>query len=75
MQSCADEAAVTALREQLDKMVLSRYHTPKFYSAYNGKANDITHYCGITTSAPITFDSKSAYIDEWQQTQWYKATH
>ena len=75
MLSCKDSAAVEALRAQLDKTVLSRYHTPSFYSAYNGKLNDIEHYCGLSTSAPIEYDSRSAYVDEWQETAWYKATH
>jgi len=74
-RSCADPEAVRALSEQLDKTVSSRYHTEKFYSAYNGLANAINHYSGITTSAPIELDPKSAYIDEWRQTAWYKATH
>ncbi len=75
MRTCADEDAVEALSVQLDKTVLSRYHTPSFYSSYNGKLNEIHHYCGLTTSAPIVLDKNSSYIDEWKMTKWYKATH
>ena len=75
MRICADEEAVEALSTQLDKTVLSRYHTPSYYSAYNGKYNQIYHYCGLTTSSPIEFDAKSKYVDEWRMTKWYKATH
>ncbi len=70
IRSCADAEAVAALSAQLDRTVLSRYHTPKFYSVYNGRLNDINHYSGITTSAPC-----DSYSEEWQQTDWYKATH
>lgn len=69
-RSCADEDAVAAFSAQLDKTVLSRYHTQKFYSAYNGLANDINYYSGVTTSAPC-----EAYAEEWRQTQWYMDTH
>lgn len=74
-RSCADAEAVRAFSEQLDKTVSSRYHTATFYSAYNGLANAIDYYSGITTSAPMELDDKSAYIDDWRQTAWYRATH
>ncbi len=70
MQSCSDAAAVDAFRQQLDRTVGSRYHTPKFYSAYNGRLNDINYYSGITTSAPC-----GEYAEEWIQTDWYRDTH
>ena len=75
IHACADEQVVEALSAQLNKTVISRYHTPSFYSAYNGKLNEIHHYCGLTTSAPMEFDPKSRYLYEWKMTQWYKATH
>ena len=62
--------AVTAFKEQLAKAVTSRYHTPMFYSAYNGVLNDINYYSGISTSASV-----EVYADEWAKTEWYKATH
>lgn len=74
-RSCADAEAVRAFSAQLDKTVSSRYHTEKFYSAYNGVLNDINYYSGVTTSAPMVLDPKSAYTDEWRQTAWYRATH
>lgn len=75
MRSCADEQQVNAFIKQLDKTVASRYHTPTFFSVYNGLDNPINHYSGITTSAPIESNRSSAYIDEWRETAWYKATH
>lgn len=75
LQSCADERAVASFVKQLDRTVTSRYHTPTFFSVYNSLDNPIRHYSGITTSAPIESNSASAYIDEWRETAWYKATH
>lgn len=75
IQMCSDVQAVEALSVQLDKTVLSRYHTPSFYSSYNGKLNEIHHYCGLTTSSPIELDDKSIYVEQWKSTEWYKATH
>lgn len=75
LQCCSNEAAVNAFVEQLNRTVLSRHHTDTFYSVYNGKANAINHYSGVSTSAPIMLDPSSAYVEEWQQTAWYKATH
>ena len=74
-QSCTDAQAVADFSAQLDRTVSSRYHTDTFYSAYNNRNNAINHYSGITTSAPIMLDAASQYRDEWQQTEWYKATH
>ena len=74
-QSCTDTQAVADFVSQLGKTVTSRYHTDSFYSVYNNKMNAIKHYSGITTSAPIMLDATSLYRDEWQQTEWYKATH
>ena len=75
VQSCTDAAAVTAFQEQLSRTVSGQYHTTTFYSAYNNRANPITAYCGVTTSAPIMLNSASAYRSDWQTTAWYKATH
>lgn len=68
-QSCSDSSAIEAFKAQLNKAVTSRYHTPEFYSTYNGY-NKINHYCGVTTSAYV-----SLYATDWQNTEWYKATH
>lgn len=74
-QSCTDEQAIADFSAQLAKTVSSRYHTDEFYSAYNKALNAINYYSGITTSAPILFDDSAQYRDEWQQTEWYMATH
>ena len=71
-KSCTDAAAVAEFKKQLDKTVTGRYHTETFYSTYNNKANPITSYCGLTTSAPITLNPASAYIADWKQTEWAK---
>ena len=72
-QSCADVEAAAAFKAQLDKTVTSRYHTTQFYSAYgsgNKYYHDINYYSGISTSAMVRH-----YATDWQQTEWYKATH
>lgn len=45
-----DDAGVTAFCQQLDKSVINRYHTEKFYSAYNAQMNNIVHYSGVSIS-------------------------
>lgn len=74
-QSCTDAAAVTAFKEQLTRTLSGQHHTATFYSAYNNRANPITTYCGLTTSAPIMLNTASAYRTDWQATAWYTATH
>ena len=72
-QSCSDVEAAAAFKAQLDKTVTSRYHTTQFYSAYgsgNKYYHDINYYSGISTSAMVRH-----YATDWQQTEWYKATH
>lgn len=69
-QSCADAQAVASFNSQMAKAVTSRYHTPMFYSAYNGILNEINYYGGVSTSASVEI-----YAKEWEQTAWYKATH
>ena len=73
--SCTDSAMVTEFKVQLDRTLSGQQHTTNFYSAYNNRANPITNYSGLTTSAPIMLNSASAYREQWQQTEWYKATH
>ncbi len=71
--SCANTTVATQFKTQLDKTVTSRYHTDRFYSAYgsnNVYYHDINYYTGITTSAMVEH-----YSYDWQQTEWYKATH
>ena len=73
--SCTDNAALSEFKEQMAITVSGQHNTPTFYSAYNNRANPIEFYSGVTTSAPIVLDPASAYIAEWQQSAWYKATH
>lgn len=47
MQSYADETLMSDFCVQLDKAVINRFHTSRFYSAYNAQMNDIRHYSGI----------------------------
>lgn len=69
---CTDEAARTAFAEAYAAAVPEawRFHTEFYYSAYNSRLNAITHYTGVTTSAPST-----RYTAELQRTAWYRATH
>ena len=75
IKACSDQSAVDAFKTQLARTISGQFHTETFYSAYNGKANPIDYYSGLTTSAPIEQSKSSAYIEEWKQTAWYKATH
>ena len=43
----SDDALISAFCSQLDKTVINRYHTTRFYSAYNAKMNPIVHYSGV----------------------------
>lgn len=43
-----DDVAVAAFSAQLDRTVINRYHTEKFYSTYNAQLNDIHHYSGVS---------------------------
>ncbi len=42
-----DNDVVKALRAQLDKTVVNRFHTAKFYSTYNAQMNNIAHFSGV----------------------------
>ena len=75
IKACSDQSAVDSFKAQLARTISGQFHTETFYSAYNGKANPIDYYSGLTTSAPIELNSLSAYIEDWKQTAWYKATH
>ena len=72
-QSCADATVAARFKAQLNKSVTSRYHTDQFYSAYGSNNiyyHDIKYYSGISTSAMVNH-----YQYDWEQTEWYKATH
>lgn len=72
--SCADAGVADDFAAQLERAFPSdcRYHTPTYYSFYNGQPNPIYYYSGITTSQPETAEP---YASEWRQTAWYQATH
>ncbi len=71
---CADDNRYARFREQLNRTFpeACRLHTPSFYSAYNGRMNEIksTAYSGVTTSEP-----SQRYTDLHKETAWYKVTH
>ena len=48
-----DEWLTSDFCGQLDKAVINRYHTPKFYSAYNAQLNEIDIYSGISLTPSI----------------------
>lgn len=68
--SCSDSSIVDAFNKQLSKCVTSIYHTDSFYSDYDGRYHQINSYCGVTTSAKVTFCE-----EKWKATAWYKDTH
>ena len=51
---CPDRSLTDALTAALDECVTNRYHTERFYSAYNGGMNIINHYCGISITPDET---------------------
>lgn len=68
---CGNDAAQLAQVEALlEQVVPYKAHTEKFFTASLGPLS-ITHYSGITTSAP----SLSSKAKTYPQTSWYRATH
>lgn len=69
---CADENLYARFENQLNRTFpeKSRYHTPSFYSAYNGRMTAIRSYSGVTTSEPSRWNP-----DLHKETAWYKVTH
>jgi len=71
---CADDNRYARFKEQLNRAFPEecRLHTPSFYSAYNGRMNEIKSaaYSGVTTSEP-----SQRYSDLHKETAWYKVTH
>ena len=64
MNAYGDVAEVTAFRSQLDKAIINRFHTEKFYSTYNAQLNDINHYSGVN----FTPDDSCVAVLETQAT-------
>lgn len=75
IKACSDSALVAEFSAQYYRTVTGLHHTKTYYSAYNNKANPIDYYSGLTTSAPIMWHAMSAYVSEWKECAWYKATH
>ena len=75
IKACSDSALAAEFSAQYYRTVTGLHHTKTFYSAYNNKANPIDYYSGLTTSAPIMWHKMSAYVSEWKECAWYKATH
>lgn len=72
--SCSDQGIIDAFMAQMDRAFPTeqRYHTPQYYSAYNGLSNPINYYTGVTTSEPETAEP---YATDCRQTAWYRVTH
>ena len=72
--SCGDAGVADAFAAQMERAFPTgqRYHTPNYYSAYNGRLNPISYYTGVTTSEPETTEP---YATDCRQTAWYRATH
>ena len=72
--SCGDAGVADAFAAQMERAFPTgqRYHTPNYYSAYNGRLNPINYYTGVTTSEPETAEP---YATDCRQTAWYRATH
>lgn len=69
---CTDPTLYDYFEEQLARAfpVDCRYHTEKFYSAYNRRLNPITTYSGVTTSEP-----SQQFTEQHKETSWYRRTH
>lgn len=72
-KGCSNAAALARFEERYAEAVFGLYHTPSFYSAFNGMLNAIVSYNGVTTSLPILYDAQQLYDAELRQTAWYKA--
>ncbi len=71
-KSCTDAALLDEFEERMERAVPSeyRFHTPEFYSAYNGQMNPVENYWGLSTSAPA-----ERYEAEYLRTSWYARTN
>ena len=67
-QSTPDLAA--EFKSQLDRLILYKTHTDRFYTASRGPLK-LNRYSGITTSEPST----SRKAADKTTTKWYRATH
>lgn len=67
---CEDPALLSQFQAQLERAVLYKAHTGRYYSAAGG-IKPIWTFSGITTSAP-SINSQAA---DWMDTEWYQDTH
>lgn len=47
MNAYGDKDVVADFRSQLNKTIINRFHTEKFYSTYNAQMNAINHFSGV----------------------------
>lgn len=68
----ADYDALDAFITQFDRTFPKegRFHTPAFYSGYNGGMNVINFYSGVTTSAP-----SNKYPTAYKECEWARAVY
>lgn len=57
----------------LDKAIVAAYNTPYYYSALNGRRNDIVYYSGLTVYIPRTaYPQLNEY---YKDLKWYRAVY
>jgi hypothetical protein len=67
-------AEYNAFKAQLEKTVIFKDHTDRFYSDFGfGGYYSITHYSGLNVFIP--WSTTSPFIPDYQQTEWYKAVY
>ena len=66
-----DASLLDAFREQFDRTFPEpcRFHTPSFYSGFNGRMNPVDYYSGVTVSTP-----SDKFPAAWAETEWAQAT-
>lgn len=67
---CTSSELIDSFEQQLDKTVIFKAHTEKYFSAMCGSV-PIAHYSGLNTSEP----SKNPLSSAYSHTAWYAATH
>lgn len=70
-KACADTAAVSSFKAQLEKTVPAKFTLDSFWSTYvTSNHYPVTSFSGLSTSAPSIL-----FRESFAQTAWYKATH
>ena len=67
--AASSQELLTAFQEQFERTFpeACRWHTPSFYSGYNGRLNPIEYYSGVTCS-----NLSEKYPTAYTQTAWYR---